>query len=199
MRKCCRLVDISCNYSLTTAAYWHLQFTRPGGLLITAALRKFPGMVISEISSKHNQFSRSQSQQVNFPHILEEKKKAKYTKPSQHIGSVAQSCLTLCDPLNCSTPGLPVHHQLPELAQTHVHWVGDAIQPSHPLSASLTVTGMPIKSTTRCHLPLVTVAIIIKSTNKKCRGERGAEGNMLCHLGECKLVTATGENSMKVP
>ena len=41
----------------------------------------------------------------------------------------------LCDPMECSTPGLPVHHQLPELTQTHVHWVGDAIQPSHPLSS----------------------------------------------------------------
>jgi len=51
------------------------------------------------------------------------------------ISSVAQSCLTLCDPMDCSTPGLPVHHQLPELTQTHVHWVGDAIQPSHPLSS----------------------------------------------------------------
>ena len=46
------------------------------------------------------------------------------------------SCVWLCDPMDCSTPGLPVHHQLPELAQTHVHWVGDAIQPSHPLSSS---------------------------------------------------------------
>ena len=45
-----------------------------------------------------------------------------------------QSCLTLCDPMNCSTPGLPVHHQILEFTQTHVHWVGDAIQPSHPLS-----------------------------------------------------------------
>ena len=44
------------------------------------------------------------------------------------------SCPTLCDPMNCSTPGLPVHHQLPEFTQTHVHRVGDAIQPSHPLS-----------------------------------------------------------------
>ena len=49
------------------------------------------------------------------------------------FNSVAQSCLTLCDPMDCSTPGFPVHHQLPELAQTHVYWVGDAIQPSHPL------------------------------------------------------------------
>ena len=51
------------------------------------------------------------------------------------FSSVAQSCLTLCNPMNCSTPGLPVHHQLPEFTQTHVHWVGDAIQPSHPLSS----------------------------------------------------------------
>ena len=47
--------------------------------------------------------------------------------------SVAQSCLTLCDPVNRSTPGLPVHHQLPEFTQTHIHRVSDAIQPSHPL------------------------------------------------------------------
>ena len=44
-----------------------------------------------------------------------------------------QSCPTLCDPMDCSTPGLTVHHQLPEFTQTHVHWVSDAIQPSHPL------------------------------------------------------------------
>ena len=49
------------------------------------------------------------------------------------FSSVAQSCLTLCDPMNRSTPGLPAHHQLPEFTQTHVHRVGDAIQPSHPL------------------------------------------------------------------
>ena len=51
------------------------------------------------------------------------------------FSSVAQLCLTLCDPMNHSTPGLPVHHQLPESTQTHVHWVDDAIQPSHPLSS----------------------------------------------------------------
>ena len=49
------------------------------------------------------------------------------------FSSVAQLWLTLCDPMNCSTPGLPIHHQLPEFTQTHVHWVSDAIQPSHPL------------------------------------------------------------------
>ena len=49
------------------------------------------------------------------------------------FSSVTQSYPTLCDPMNCSTPGLPVHHHLPEFTQIHVHWVGDAIQPSHPL------------------------------------------------------------------
>ena len=49
------------------------------------------------------------------------------------LGLVAQTCLTLCDPMNCSMPGFPVHHQLPELAQTHIHRVGNAIQPSQPL------------------------------------------------------------------
>ena len=48
--------------------------------------------------------------------------------------SVTQLCPTLCNPMNCSMPGFPVLHYLPEFAQTHVHWVGDAIQPSHPLS-----------------------------------------------------------------
>ena len=51
------------------------------------------------------------------------------------FSSVTQSCLTLCEPMNHSTPGLPVHHQLPEFTQTHVHQVGDAIQTSHPLSS----------------------------------------------------------------
>ena len=51
------------------------------------------------------------------------------------FSSVAQSCPTLCDPVDCSTPGLLVHHQLPEFAQTHVHRVSDAIQPSPPLSS----------------------------------------------------------------
>ena len=53
---------------------------------------------------------------------------------SKSCSSVAKSCLTLCDPMDCSTPGFLVFHYLPEFAQTHVHWVGDAIQPSHPVS-----------------------------------------------------------------
>ena len=63
-----------------------------------------------------------------------------YKKAVVHIhngvfSSVTQSCPSLCDPMNCSTPELPVHHQLPEFTQTHVHRVGDAIQPSHLLSS----------------------------------------------------------------
>ena len=54
---------------------------------------------------------------------------------SHQFSSVAQSCLTLCDPRNRSTPGLPIHHQLSDFKQTHVHRVGGAIQPSHPLSS----------------------------------------------------------------
>ena len=53
------------------------------------------------------------------------------------FSSVTQSCLTLCDPMDCSTPGFPVHHQLPELAHAHVHWVDDAIQPIIPFSSHL--------------------------------------------------------------
>ena len=59
----------------------------------------------------------------------------RYPGRSVFISLVAQSCLTVCDPMNRSTPSLPVHHQLPESTQTHIHWVSDAIQPSHPLSS----------------------------------------------------------------
>ena len=57
------------------------------------------------------------------------------TGVGQSVSSVTQSCPTLCDPMNHSTPGLPVHHQLPEFTQTHVHRVGNVIQPSHSLSS----------------------------------------------------------------
>ena len=58
-----------------------------------------------------------------------------HTELGEFQSSSVQLCLTLCDPMDCSTPGFPVHHQLPELAQTHSHWISDAIQPSHPLSS----------------------------------------------------------------
>ena len=65
-----------------------------------------------------------------------EKKVCTATKTQHQFSSVAQACPTLCDPMNRSTPGLPVHHKLPKFTQTHAHWVGDAIQPSHPLLSS---------------------------------------------------------------
>ena len=74
----------------------------------------------------------------------------------KHISVQSLSCVRLCDPTDRSTPGLPVHHQLSEFTQTHVHWVGDAIQPSHPLSH------LPL---TKTHLPL-TNKIIGKNTTK---------------------------------
>ena len=67
-----------------------------------------------------------------FGHLLQG---ASSLKKMLQFSSVAQLFPTPCDPMNCSTLGLPVHHQLPEPTQTHVHWVGDAIQPSHPLSS----------------------------------------------------------------
>ena len=64
-------------------------------------------------------------------------------KTSVQFSSVTQSCPTLCDPMNCSMPGLPVHHHLLEFTQTHVHRVSDAIQPSHPLSSPLLLPPIP--------------------------------------------------------
>ena len=63
-------------------------------------------------------------------------KKIKYTYTMEYCCSVAQSCLILCNPMDCSTPGLPVPHHLPESVQDYVHCIGDAIQPTHPLTPS---------------------------------------------------------------
>jgi len=68
---------------------------------------------------------------------FEKKTQLSFKRCSVQFSSATQSCPTLCDPMNCSTPGLLVHHQLPEFTQTHVHRVDDAIQPSHPLSSPL--------------------------------------------------------------
>ena len=92
---------------------------------------------------------------------------------SVQFSSVAQSCPTLCDPMNCSTPGLPVHHQLPEFTQTHVHQVGDAIQPSHPLS-SHTQRWTEYKAQRKKHL---------KKDHSSWSVPRGAE---TCLSGHCK-------------
>ena len=71
------------------------------------------------------------------------KKQTKSNNMFSQLSLVTQSCPTLCDPMNCSTPCLPVHPQLPEFTQTHVHRVGDAIQPSHPLSSPLLLPPIP--------------------------------------------------------
>ena len=68
-------------------------------------------------------------------HLLHCQALGSYFFDSIQFSSVAQSCLTLCNHVDCSTPGLPIHYQLPEFAQTHVHRVGDVLQPSHPLSS----------------------------------------------------------------
>ena len=92
----------------------------------------FENITLSEISQKQK------DKYCISPFLLygvKIKKKISSTLSSVQFSSVAESCPTLCDSMNCSTPGLPVHHQLPEFTQTHVHQVSDAIQPSHPLSS----------------------------------------------------------------
>ena len=89
--------------------------------------------------------NRKEGKEGGANHILKQnKQKSKGDRLNKCDSSVIQSCPTLCNPMNRSTPGLPVHHQLPEFTQTHVHWVSDAIQPSHPLSSlSLPALNLP--------------------------------------------------------
>ena len=87
--------------------------------------------ILSLISWSYNTLICSKSQGNNYSQRYDHRRKTKHL--SLQFSSVAQSHLILCDPMDCSTPGFSVHHHLPELAQTHIHWVGDAIQPSHPL------------------------------------------------------------------
>ena len=77
---------------------------------------------------------RSTGEGIRYPHQYSGMENSRDCNSIDCIISVTQSCPPLCDPMDCSMPGFPVHHQLPELAQTHGHWVSDAIQPSHPLS-----------------------------------------------------------------
>ena len=82
----------------------------------------FSGIIINHLLTRTSSLYLALS-------ILEEKNKTQFSS----VQSLSR--VRLCDPMNHSTPGLPVHHQLPEFTQTHVHRVGDAIQPSHPLSS----------------------------------------------------------------
>ena len=81
---------------------------------------------------------KAEEQKIKLPTSTGSSKKQEFQKNIYfcfQLSSITQSCMTLCDPMDCSMPGLPVHHQLLEFTQTHVHWVGDAIQPSHSLSS----------------------------------------------------------------
>ena len=109
----------------TQLSYWHFHYT---WLVLKshhiASSNKF--FFIKDITYDFS-YMRPKNMTLNWTK-LRSIKRVQY-----QIRSVTQSCPTLCDPMNCSTPGLPVHHQLPEFTQTHVHQVSDAIQPSHPL------------------------------------------------------------------
>ena len=83
-------------------------------------------------TKQYNNVSHLCSLKFSSSHIFECGRKQKNIF---QFSSVTQSCPTLCDPMDCSMPGLSVHHQLPEFTQTHIYWVGDAIQSSHPLSS----------------------------------------------------------------
>ena len=89
--------------------------------------RELPGV---QIGFRKGRGSRDQTANIRW---IFEKAREFQKNISVQFSSVTQSSPTLCDPMNHSTPGLPVHHQLPEFTQTHAHRVGDAIQPSHPL------------------------------------------------------------------
>ena len=101
----------------------------PGANVGRPARTLIPNKTSAQISS-YVKFTQTAGQTLGG----QKPKERKYSTSVQ-FSSVAQSCPTLCDPMNRSTPGLPVHHQLMEFTQNHVHRVGDAIQPSHPLSS----------------------------------------------------------------
>ena len=121
----------------TSILAWRVPWTEePGGLQSMGSQRvgyDWSDLVCMHHSLLHN----STGVQGNTLDVGDSNQhRFQFSISSVELSSVTQSCPTLCDPMNRSTPGLPVHHQLPEFTQTHVHRVGDAIQPSHPLSSS---------------------------------------------------------------
>ena len=117
--------------TLSCSAFFMFQLT---SIYYNWKNHSFVGKVMSSFQcARYVDYSFSSKEQV-FPVKLRLSLNL-YIHLQVQFSSVAQSCLTLCDTINCSMPGLPVQHQLPEFTQTHVHRVGDAIQPSHPLSS----------------------------------------------------------------
>ena len=105
-------------------------------------IKKWNSMRLSQGVVNYSPQTKSGPQSIFYKVLLDHSLAGLYTQMKHRLhrlqhqfSSVAQSCPTLCDPMKFSTPGLPVHHQLPELTQTHAHRGGDAIQPSHPLSS----------------------------------------------------------------
>ena len=91
--------------------------------------------IVNSINARSSLKSYLQNRYKDILYGIENNKLMKFIIPKDpQFSSIAQSCPTLCDLMDCSIPGFPVHHQLPELAQTHIHRVSDAIQPCHPLS-----------------------------------------------------------------
>ena len=106
--------------------------------ILQARLQQYVNREIPDVQDGFRKGRGTRDQIANIHWIIEEARKFQKNIYFCFIqfNSVDQSCLTLCDPMNCSTPGLPVHHQLPEFTQTRVHGGSDAIQPSHPRSSS---------------------------------------------------------------
>ena len=94
--------------------------------------RKTDVLNLDELKNSHTRVS---SRRYQIYRLLLSKGATQITVSTSWLSSVTQLCLPLCDPMDCSMPGFPVHHHLPEFAQTHVHRVSDAIQPSRPLSS----------------------------------------------------------------
>ena len=111
---------------------WHYQAT-PNGKLTTSPEEFRMRMLLSNEGEMDAGHQKKQMPIINLKRNSNQEARTRLSI-LQFI-SVAQSCPTLCDPMNRSTPGLPVHHQLLEFTQTHVHRVSDAIRPSHPLSS----------------------------------------------------------------
>ena len=93
------------------------------------------GLTLQQNNNNNNKKKKNWEKENSYRYWTIGKIQLFFSFSSVQFSSVTQSCPTLCDPMNHSTPGLPVHHQLREFTQTHFHWVCDAIQPSNPLSS----------------------------------------------------------------